>query len=364
MHPIALFWLSTLAFASDPDAKSDPVGTDETQRGEEPPPVEEDAPVDGDAPVEEAAAVQEAPLDEIPLTSSPREDTAPGTEPEEPSEAPEQNPAQGEPPLEPASESAPSPPEPDASLGDASFEEFLNEAKQRYFRGDRHGALMLLQSLHRRLQSGEYVDWPIATEASFYLGEVYYKLELADEAREVFRWLIDQDSDVQISPYHHPIDVRGLFYEVKSIAMSEAGTPLAPPLAPIAPAPLWTYAPFGAPQFGQGRPVAGLAYGSLQVGLGAASLVLWERLRRDNVLPVQGEPHPLGVPDDQVRSVINRNRFAVQWPVTAAFYGLWAVSVVDGRVAWRRDQRSQAATTVTIAPTEGNGGALMWTGRL
>ena len=141
------------------------------------------------------------------------------------------------------------------------------------------------------------------------LGEIQYKLDEVDGAREAFRWLLERDLETSISPYHHPIDVVNLFELVRTTIAAERDdisdppdpVPFTPP-----PPPIWTFAPLGIPQLAQGRTGAGLAYGGLQAGLGVASVAMWAHIRLVNT-PADG--HPLGwTPDERVRRVQQRRQ--------------------------------------------------------
>lgn len=249
-------------------------------------------------------------------------------------------------PSDPVTTSAPDPvpapsPEPTTAAGAAvdtsttrPFDEVLAEAKQRYFSGETEAPRELLEGLQLRLYSGEKPEWNLVVDALTYLGELYYVLGQQDQAQIAFRYLLEQDPKTPISPYHHSIEVVNLFELVRTTVVA-ARVEVPPPdgLVPDRkPVPIWTFLPFGAPQVLQGRPIAGVTYAVLQVGLGAASVGLYIQTAQLNPdTNAEGNNHPLWV-GDEVTAGVERRRYTLQWPSTFAFYGTWAVSVLDAAV--------------------------------
>ncbi|MEQ1505695.1 MAG: tetratricopeptide repeat protein, partial [Myxococcota bacterium] len=258
--------------------------------------------------------------------------------PAPPTEAPAQEPSvgvpatddpTGGPPVDAPAEPAPAPsdlPEIRAAATDpepagSTFDVVLGEAKQRYFQGEPDSAKELLRGLQLRLYAGEQADWPSVVEALTYLGEIYYVAGDQASAEVAFRYLLERDPDTPISPYHHSIEVVNLFELVRTmVRASRAST--APVTMPAGPVPLWTFAPFGTPQILQNRTAAGVLYGVLQLGLGAASIGLYAHL--DHVNQVRGPTHPLWPLEDVTENVENR-RYLLQWPTTLGFYAVWGV---------------------------------------
>jgi hypothetical protein len=215
------------------------------------------------------------------------------------------------------------------------FAEVLEEAKGAYFSGDQEAARRVLEALRMRIRGGEEVAWGLQVDALTYLGEIYYLRGDRDLARDAFRAILERDVDTPISPYHHSYDVVTLFDLVRSEVLKERvipPVPVAPP--PPKAAPWWIVLPLGAPQFGQRRPAAGLVYGGLQAGLGAASIALFIRLDEQERDDVPAE--------DRLRL---RNQLQV--PLTAGAYLSYGISVADA-ARWHR--RHPASVGVGASP--------------
>ena len=231
-----------------------------------------------------------------------------------------------------------------APFDDRSFDNVLAAAKQRYFDGEQGAALTLFEDLYRRLRAGETTSWTAAADALTYLGEIYYRLDRQLETESVFRWLLERDPETPISPYEHPVEVVSLFDTVRaSVKAQEASIRPQIPAPRAGPAPLWTYAPFGIPQFKQRRPVAGALFGGLQIGLGVASIAL---ARHIDFINVPASEHPLAWTPDQIRINVQGRRFFGQVPVTAAAYAMWGFSVLDAQGHRRR----QAKLRIRVYP--------------
>lgn len=226
-----------------------------------------------------------------------------------------------------------------------SFEDTLDTAKQGYFSGESEQARDLLHGLYERLEAGEDPGTELATEAMTYLGAIQHRLGDQQAAREAFRWILEQDPEAPISPYHHPIDVLNLFELVRVEILAERNTP-PPPFDP-GPPPAWAFAPLGIPQFTQGRTGAGLLYGGLQASFGITSIVMFAHLSEANA--PDDQPHPLGWNPEDTFGRVQLRRYAIQWPATIAFYGTWMLSVSDANRHWR-NQPPPTTIQVGIAP--------------
>lgn len=232
--------------------------------------------------------------------------------------------------------------EPAASEDGDSHEAFavvLERGKRLYFDGKAVEAHDALRGLQVRLLLGERVDKELAAEAMIWLGEIQFRLGRSDDARDAFRWLLRLDPGWPISPYAHPMEVIGEFELVRREVQEELdGRDPTLPVVTIPPTPPWVWAPLGIPQFAQRRVGAGVAWGGLQLGLGAASIGMIAHLRFINDGPTRGDasPHPLGWDSKQVEREVQKRRYLIQWPLTFAFYGAWLGSSVDARRHWKR----------------------------
>jgi hypothetical protein len=215
------------------------------------------------------------------------------------------------------------------------YGEVLANAKRRYFSGNHLDALDLLQSLEIRLLQGEFPGADLKSETLVFLGEVLFVLDRKEEALRSFTTLLQTDPEFPISPYHHPIEVVRAFESTREEVHRQSTAALAPPDAtPFAPPPLPLrgYMPLGIPQFTEGRVGAGLWFGSLQVGLGIASLAMYSQLDANNVAP---DVHPQGWTEEEVMNNVQNQRYMIQWPLGIAFYGTWLWSHSDARRSWK-----------------------------
>lgn len=235
------------------------------------------------------------------------------------------------------------------------FAEALEEGKQLYFGGRLGPALAALGALYERVQAGEDVTLEQRAELLVWLGEVQYHLGRTDEARESFRAVLRADPDYPISPYAHPLEVVAEFELVRREILDEREqTPrLAFPAERTPPAPAWVWAPLGVPQFAQRRVGAGLVFGGLQLGLGAASVAMYVHLDRNNRDPMSPGLPSTGLLEDEVRPWVDKQRYQVQWPLTFAFYGTWLASSLEARHHWRKHHGP--AVTVGPLPRGGTG---------
>ncbi|MCB9688912.1 MAG: tetratricopeptide repeat protein [Alphaproteobacteria bacterium] len=204
------------------------------------------------------------------------------------------------------------------------FGDVLHRAEQWYFAGRVEEARSWLEALQLRVLAGEPdLRWDEVVEALTYLGEIQYDQGEPDTARMTFRWVLEQDVETPISPYHHPLEVVNLFELVRATVKAErvdTTTPITPPPRP--PTPPWVLLPFGAPQFVQHRNAAGALYLGSQAALATTSIVTWFQLAHATNTPVTDE-----TPEERTNRQLKR--YAIQWPSTIGFYTLWAVSSID-----------------------------------
>ncbi len=223
------------------------------------------------------------------------------------------------------------------------YGEVLANAKRRYFSGNHLDALDLLQSLEIRLLQGEFPGADLKSETLVFLGEVLFVLDRKEEALRSFTTLLQTDPEFPISPYHHPIEVVRAFESTRAEVQHQRAEALAPSsdtpyVAP--PLPLRGYMPLGIPQFAEGRVGAGLWFGSLQMGLGIASLAMYAQLDANNVGP---DVHPQGWTEEEVMNKVQNQRYMIQWPLGIAFYGTWLWSHSDARRSWKATHRGPVA---------------------
>lgn len=249
----------------------------------------------------------------------------------------------------PVGQGAPEDPPPDPPPDeDHTFERVLETAKGEYFSGEADRAKTLLQGLQLRLYSGEEPPWDVVVDAMIYLGEIYYFEGEVEEAKAVFRFVLEQDLEAPISPYSHSLEVVNQFELVRADVLADRRA--APPPPERTPLPAWAFLPLGVPQFGQRRVGAGFVYGGLQVGLASASIGMRLRLARLN--PLEGAQL---APTEQLLT----EKFLYQWPSTFGFYLMWGVSTLDAsRYHSRPFRRVGVGTSPGGTPTVEIGGQL------
>ncbi len=258
---------------------------------------------------------------------------------------------------------APAPP-PSEEPAPQTFEELLEHAKSVYFGGRDEEALELFKDLQIRLQHEE-PDWDLAATALIYVGEIQYRRGRHDLARAAFRTLLEKDSDYQISPYSHPIEVVGEFSTVRDQvkrAQGEIPEQEPPPL------PSWGYLPLGIPQFKSKRPLLGIAFAGLQAGLGGASIGVYVNTHylnvvfpRENGIQWLPSDHPRGWTAQETKANINRQRYQLQWPLVVASYVMYVSSVTEARGHWRRNFVAEPA--LSVFPTPEGGSQVVFSGR-
>jgi len=257
---------------------------------------------------------------------------------------------------DPSIQESPLPPEePSEAEAGNLYGEVLANAKRRYFSGNHLDALDLLQSLEIRLLQGEFPGADLKSETLVFLGEVLFVLDRREEAVRSFTTLLQTDPGFPISPYHHPIEVVRAFESTREEVQRQRQLALTPtidePYEPP-PLPLRGYMPLGIPQFSEGRVGAGLWFGSLQMGLGIASLAVYSRLDANNVAP---DVHPQGWTEEEVMNNVQSQRYMIQWPLGIAFYGTWLWSHSDARRSWKAEHQGPVAL---VPNSRANGFAL------
>ena len=178
----------------------------------------------------------------------------------------------------------------------ASFEVELEAAKSAWFQGDVDLARESFQLLYLQLLGGVETPLERAGEVAIYVGEIAYDGGDLASAESAWTWLLQRDPDFPISPYHHPIEVIGLFESVRSRVKADIAA-----LPPILPQryPAWGWVPFGVPQFKQGQPISGTFFLVSQAALATASIGLWVEIARNNPKPGDAAPPGLLVPVDE-----------------------------------------------------------------
>jgi hypothetical protein len=178
-------------------------------------------------------------------------------------------------------------------------------------------------------------DDATAAAAAGFLGEIQWLAGDRLGAEATFRSLLSRLPEHRLSPVDHPVEVLGAFEVVRgTMARVEAPTQR----------PSWgqRLAPFGVPQFAVGHRRHGVAQAVLQGAFAAVSV------GTAVALGVQGAADPSA--DDVAEAArvqeLHRLRDAVNLPATAAFYGLWAASLVDANVAVDRASPLTSASTV------------------
>jgi hypothetical protein len=245
------------------------------------------------------------------------------------------------------------------AVSEAPFTTALEQGKQLYFVGRSTEALDALLALRGRVEAGEEVPREGRSELLIWLGEVQWHLGRTDEARESFRRLLRDQPDYPISPYAHPLEVVGEFELLRREVLDQRERSPLGALAPGGPPPppAWVWAPFGVPQFAQRRVGAGLVFGGLQLGFGAASVALYVHLDRHNRDPFLEDRPPTGFDPGDVRGWSIEQRRRYQWPVTAAFYGTWLASSLEARRHWRRSH----GPSLTVGPLPRGGSGVLLT---
>ncbi len=246
------------------------------------------------------------------------------------------------PPAEGASEVDEAPPDAEGSAPDPalSYEDALEHAKLEYFQGEHEIARAALRALRARMEADDVGGSDTWEETLRYLGEVEYLLGDRAAAWRTFEAMLLARPEATMTTFNHPADVVHWFELVRQGLAQQQPPPPPPPLPP-SPPPAWTYAPLGAPQFGLAQPRRGATYAVLQTAFGALSIGAFVHLTTINKAD-----NPLGLSQDALAQRVAITRWAIQWPATLAFYGLWAGSHLDARRAWRARERVEVSVQV------------------
>ncbi len=211
----------------------------------------------------------------------------------------------------------------------------LAEARDAYLLGRVEPATTAFAAILVAWGAPDGPDEATAASAAGFLGEIQWLSGDRLGAEATFRSLLTRLPDHRLSPVDHPVEVLGAFEVVRgTMARVEAA----------ATAPSWgqRLAPFGVPQFAVGHRRHGVAQAVLQGAFAAVSL------GSAVALGVGGAAEP--AVDDGVEAArvvrLARLRDYVNLPATAAFYGLWAASLLDANLAPSRGTPGLAAAGV------------------
>lgn len=238
----------------------------------------------------------------------------------------------------------------------ASPGQALERAVELYVRGEHDAAMRALAALHHRAETAGDVAPEIHAKALVYLGEIQFVAHNIPAAKATFRLLAESYPDATVNRYDHVAEAVWLLQSVRQAVLAERPPepePELPPRRKRKPMPAWAYLPFGVPQFGQKRHARGALYALLQVGLGAASVATYLRLKDQHAIT---DP-----PDDDLHQQQFRTLFyGVQVPTTAGFYVTWVASVADSGITWSKRQRSPPVVSLGPHPSGGVNASLHW----
>lgn len=221
----------------------------------------------------------------------------------------------------------------------------LRDAREAYVLGDfaraREGFLALVQ---RARNLGD-VPAALEAEAWVFLGEMQLFAGDRRAAEASFRMALLADAELRLSPVEHPETVIGVVEVVRQAVRAEAEAPTV-----RRPLPWWGYAPFGAPQFASRKPVRGSVYLALQVGAAASSVAAWVVIdRRLAAIPSDLSSDLADEAEAERRyAILLRDAWSI--PSAAAFYVVWAASVVDAGVAWGKAPGVPSSAAVLPRP--------------
>lgn len=227
------------------------------------------------------------------------------------------------------------------------LKERLSQAVRLYLRGEVDEARTAFRKLVADAEATEDGAPEVWAEALMFLGEIAYLDGDRDAADAAFRLVAQALPDHRPSSYDHPDEVVGAYEIVRADVATERRLRAEAARANRRPLPWWGYAPFGAPQFGQGRHARGAVYATLQVGLAAASIAAWVRI--DQELKGFDELDDNAQIGARQRAIRFRDTWSI--PTAAAFYVVWGISALDGGLSWRKDQR--VPDTIGVVPIRG-----------
>lgn len=210
------------------------------------------------------------------------------------------------------------------------LEALLHHARLAEAAGEERDALDYLGALEARLLAGETLPPAETVGALALLGDLRLRAGDVQGAEAAFRLLAGRFPGQVPCPACPDCE--------RTVPLERWSPPVLVTPSPEALGPAlvdhlsmtWAYAPLGAPQFAQHRPGAGLAWGGAQLALGGASVALFAHLaaRKDAIEDGEWSSR------SERRDATGRWEWAqlgVQVPVTIAFYGSWAGSVLEAR---------------------------------
>jgi hypothetical protein len=215
-------------------------------------------------------------------------------------------------------------------------------AAQQIAEGNPDGAQQALEEVKRRVDAGEHLPPDLLDEAIVQLAEIHYAAGDTSGTATIFAWLFAHHPEATINEYHHDASLVGEFFKAKEEARQKP-KPKRPRL------PWWGYAPFGAPQIGQGEVAFGAGFAVAQGLLASASLVTFFEAVRFQGPWWAVRPLPRNAdPEESARH--DWLLWGVNFPSTIGFYGLWLTSVAVGGRTWAEDH--PITVTVTLSRDE------------
>ena len=106
--------------------------------------------------------------------------------------------------------------------------------------------------------------------------------------------------------------------------------------------------PFGIPQFGQRRPVAGVIAATTQLGFLVSAVVTKQNLKAFNEAGPPGAPNPSDAALDEFQQQVQTRRI-VQLSLGGAAYLSYGLSVLDAGIAAGKARR-RAAVSLSASP--------------
>jgi hypothetical protein len=188
--------------------------------------------------------------------------------------------------------------------------------------------------LRLRVAAGERPPKVQHAETLVYLGEIYYLEGRSDLAEQLFKEILAIDREYPISPYEHPMEVVGMF-EMLRRDTARPAAPTPPPIPKLKRLPAWGYAPFGLPQFRQGKKAQGTIFAAAQAILAVTSVASYAHLQQIN-----GQNGAVTWSEDVTKRRVTNERYLVQWPATIGFYACWGASIIQGGDQWRAEQKA------------------------
>ncbi len=228
---------------------------------------------------------------------------------------------------------------PDLYRDDAAT--LLRWAQVRYGDGDVASATRALLEVKRRADAGESIPAELLDEALVQLAEIQFGAGDVEGATRSLEWLLTRHPDATVNPYHHDSKIVLLLDAARDGLRSREAPP---PKRRVY--PWWGYAPFGVPQFKQGRVAEGVVFGVAQGVLVTASVASYYEITR-----FQGgwwSPRALSKNADVADSYAqDRILYGVNLPSSLLFYGVWIGSVVAGHRVWAAPPAVSVSVSIT-----------------